>query len=113
MGEINIIHPHRMIMSDSKAPSFNYHVNETYVNKTTNTRYGESGLYESFTDSLKKLFQSFQKEYGGCASKMFIDSKSGTKHIGWVFAKKMKYEDTGESYVREVWVEIKELYHAK
>jgi len=99
-------------MNDFKAPSSNYHVTETYVNKTDMVRFGESGLYESFTDNLGRLFKAFQKEYGRCTSKMFIDGKNGAKHIGWVFEKRMQYDDTREFYTREVWVEVKELYHA-
>lgn len=79
-------------------------VSEVYVNATTDTRFGDSGIYECFTDSLGELFRRMQKEYGRCVSKVYIDSIKGTKSVGWVFQKMMQYEDSKKTYIREVWV---------
>ena len=69
---------------------------------------GESDLYEPFTDDTGKLFRSLQREYGKCVSKMYIDTATGSKSIGWVFEKKVKYQDCNKYYLQETWVELHE-----
>jgi len=84
-------------------------VNEVYINATRDQRFGESGPYEPYTTNIGKLFRSYQKEFGRCTSKVYIDTDQGPKAIGWVFIKTMKYEDArskNDIYVREVWVTI-------
>lgn len=82
-------------------------IKETYVNDTANAIFGDSmGWFEAFTDDIGTLFRDLQKEYGK-ASKMYRDLKDGgAEQIGWVFSKKMKYDDTKEFYIRSVWVEL-------
>jgi len=81
-------------------------IKETFVDESQHARYGDSDWYETFTDNIGKLFKSFQKEYGK-ASKMFKDTTDGKAYqIGWVFTGKAKYEDTGGSCIRSVWVEV-------
>lgn len=89
-------------------------VRETYVNQTENYRFGDSNWYEAWTESRQKLFSKCQKEFGRCVSKMYRDFSEGAKAVGWVFEKKMQYEDHGNNrppkfYIREVWVEVKEV----
>jgi hypothetical protein len=89
-------------------------VKETFVNETKGYQFGDVPWYEPYTDNIGKLFRTMQKEYGRCNSKMYIDTKSGgTKQVGWVFTKKMEYDDyrgRGDRYyIREVWVEVREL----
>lgn len=74
-------------------------VQETFIND----------VYETYTDSKAKLFLNMQKKYGRCVSKVYIDTNSGRKQVGWVFEKKMRYEDSKDEYVREVWVTIHSL----
>ena len=82
---------------------------ETWVNKSEGYNFGESDFYEPFTTNLKDLFNSLMREHGRCISSMFIDKKSGgTAKIGWVFEKLKVYEDTGEKYLQETWVEVHE-----
>lgn len=89
---------------------------ETYVNRTKGYQFGESDWYEPFTDDRQKLFLDLQREFGRRSSKMYVDLISGgVREIGWVFEKKMQYEDSGrygrkpEFYIREVWVEVREI----
>src|SRR4030042_22911 len=85
----------------------NLWMQENWVNQTENCSCGESEPYETFTDSLKKLFRSCQKEYGKCVSKMFVDRKNGTTiQTGWVFEKVRKYENCNNTYVAETWVSV-------
>jgi len=79
-------------------------ISEVYINATKNVRFGESPVFESFTDDAGKLFKALQKEYGRCTSKVYVDTKEGTKTIGWVFQGRQRYEDSKEIYLREVWV---------
>ena len=83
-------------------------IRETWVNKTKGHQCGDSGLYEPFTDDIGKLFRCLQKEFGKCVSAMYIDKGNSAQKIGWVFEKKMKYEDCKEYYIQETWVELHE-----
>lgn len=84
-------------------------IQETFVNQTEDCIFGESEPYEPYTDNTGKLFLNLQKEYGRCRSAMYIDKSDGSIiKCGWVFEKKMQYEDTGrygrpkKFYIREV-----------
>lgn len=86
-------------------------VSEVYINATRGYRFGESEPYEPYTDNIGKLFLSYQREFGRCTSKVYVDTDHGPKAIGWVFVKKMRYEDArskNDTYVREVWVTVHE-----
>jgi hypothetical protein len=88
-------------------------ISETFINATKGYQFGNSEPYEPFTDDTGRLFRSLQREYGRCQSRVYIDTKNGTKAIGWVFSKVMTYEDARadwskdqREYVREVWVNL-------
>ena len=81
-------------------------IKEHYHNSTKGYRFGESEEYETAFDSVRKLFLSLQSEYGRCTSRVYIDTKTGTKVVGWVFETRMQYEDSKEHYTREVWVTV-------
>ena len=82
-------------------------VNVSYINKTQNYHCGESGFCETRFDNLSDLYKSLIREFGRCTGKMFVDSKNGKpQQTGWVFIKKVKYEDCKEYYLQEVWVEV-------
>lgn len=72
---------------------------------------GESDWYETFADNVQQLFRSLQKGFGGCVSKIYQDTPMGDGtyreySLGWVFEKKVKYEDCNKYFIREVWCEI-------
>lgn len=89
-------------------------IQEAYFNATRGYRYGISDWYEPYTENVGRLFRDFQQEYGRCISKVYLDTKKGTIQVGWVFQKRVLYEDarpdwTGkyrkdDYYIREVWV---------
>lgn len=83
-------------------------ISESFVNATKGYHLGEeSEPYEAFTDDVGKLFRSLMREYGRCVSSVYVDTKNGkSKRIGWVFQKRMKYEDCDETFIREVWVTL-------
>jgi len=67
---------------------------------------GDSDYYEPYTDNIGKLFLNFQREYGRCVSKVYIDTLGGAKPIGWVFQKLRKYTDCNEHYLAETWITL-------
>ena len=61
----------------------------------------DNGLCETPSE----VYHAALKEYGRCMSKMYIDNKDGkARHVGWVFEKKCRYEDTNEPYIQETWI---------
>jgi hypothetical protein len=82
----------------------------TYVNKDKDLIFGkEDEFTEAFTDKRGELFRSCQKEFGKCVSKVYAEKADGTSNpVGWVFEGREQYTDTGETYIRQVWVEVKE-----
>ena len=83
-------------------------IQESYVNRTENHFYGESDVYEAYTDNVGRLFRSLQQEFGRCSGKVHIDADGGTKDIGWVFEGRVKHSDSNNTYLREVWVTLHE-----
>jgi hypothetical protein len=81
-------------------------IQETFINADKGYMFGESDVYETYCDTRGELFRDLQREYGRCLGKMYRDTDEGTKAIGWVFLGRQRYEDTGEPYLREVWVSI-------
>lgn len=53
-----------------------------------------------------EIFRAFQKEYGRCVSKVYRDTDDGPVAIGWVFQKREKYDDSNETFLREVWITL-------
>ena len=83
------------------------HIKETYINRNIDCIFGDSEVYETFTDSIGELFKHLQQEFGRCTSSMYIDKKDGTaKKIGWVFQKKNHYTNSDEKYMQETWIEL-------
>lgn len=81
-------------------------VSETFVNETRGWVYSESPPCEPWTFDLGRLFRYAQQEFGRCVSCVYVDTPAGPKKIGWVFEKRCEYEDTGEPYLRQVWVQF-------
>lgn len=92
----------------------NLYVQETFVNRSTNTRFGATEIMDSgFQPSeIGKLYRDMRREHGRCVSKVCIERKDGTSiPVGWVFVKRMQYEgwrsgDPVRFYLCEVWVHI-------
>lgn len=87
----------------------NLYTEEVFVNVTEGYRFGESGVIESFTDDKGKLFRRLRECYGRCVGKIYIDREGQSPQaIGWVFQGRDKYDDSKETYLREVWVTLHE-----
>lgn len=89
-------------------------VAESYVNDTKGHIFGETPIYDTYTDDLGRLFRDFRSEYGACIGHVYMDTKSrGTVACGWVFAKTMQYEDCEDTYRRVVWVTFYDDKHGR
>jgi hypothetical protein len=87
-------------------------IRETYINATKGWGIGESDWYEPYTDNRGDLFRAMRKEYGRCISTMYMDhpiEPGIVLKIGWVFQGRDQYQDSKETYLREVWVQVKEV----
>lgn len=91
-------------------------VRETYVNETRGAMIGESEFYEPWTSNRGRVFRDYQKEYGRCISRMYIDvAGQEPRAIGWVFGRRERYEDARgkdrerDYYQLEVWVEVRDI----
>ena len=81
-------------------------IKEDYTNKSESYKIGDSGYYEPFTDNIGRLFLNYQREYGRCISKVYIDQGNESLPIGWVFEKQVKYEDCNEFYLQHTWITL-------
>ena len=83
-------------------------IKETWINSTKNYRVGETEYYESFTENVGELFLSLQKEFGRCSSKIYVDLPNEATPCGWVFVKRVKYDDVDQYYLQETWVQVQQ-----
>lgn len=65
-------------------------------------------MIETGSETKGELYRECVREFGRCTGKVYVDTKTGTKQRGWVFVKRMKYEDSKDVYLREVWVTVHE-----
>lgn len=50
------------------------------------------------------LYRVSVENYGRCIGKVYVDTDGPPAHVGYVFERRERYEDTGEPYLRETWV---------
>jgi len=82
-------------------------IQETFVNDTLGSLFGESEPYEPWIDHSGSLFRTMQAEYGRCRGHVYQDTKQGVIAIGWVFESRQKYtDDPDDMYLRAVWVTV-------
>ena len=78
-------------------------VTERHIDMTTCQTYNVIDWYETrFNVSERRgLYASCAKEYGRAAS-MYRNNTQ----VGWVFERRVRYEDSQDAYLREVWIEV-------
>lgn len=84
---------------------------ESYVNATEETRYGDSGWQETWTDDIGLLYRNAVRDLGRCIGHVYADFGDKTYAVGWVFQRREEYEgrwnsQKGKTYLREVWVSL-------
>jgi hypothetical protein len=87
-----------------------YQVHVTLTNEDEGYIFGEytEDAAEWFKTS-GDLYRVFQREYGRCRSKIYVNTPAGTKAVGWYFESRQRYEDTNEPYLRGAWVTYKAI----
>jgi hypothetical protein len=85
-------------------------IQETYINETKDHIFGESPWIDTSINNRGELFRALQREYGRCISRVYVDipEYGQPDQIGWVFEKRMQYEDSQDFYIRHVWVSVRE-----
>ena len=80
----------------------------TYLNATRGNLIGEESLplEDSVIDTVTDIYHFGLGQFGRCTGKVYVDAPSGAKHVGYVFQGLDKYEDSDETYLREVWISI-------
>lgn len=80
-------------------------VREDYVNATEGHIFNSSSWQTSFADTPSELYRIVRAEFGRCISKAYIDQDDGgALAIGWVFVKRVKYDDCSETFLQETWI---------
>ena len=83
------------------------YVQETYVNASEGYILGKSPVVEAGTDDLGQLYRALVWEFGRCIGKAYIDGPDGKAiPVGWVFVKRMRYQDVPQTYLQETWVTV-------
>lgn len=86
------------------------HIRTTHVNATEGYIYSEYdepiGDYadDNGRVDMGEFYRAGVVNFGRCTSKVYVDSSDGVRHVGYCFQRRERYEDTGESYLRETWV---------
>jgi len=58
-------------------------------------------------ESIGYIYKCYAREYGRPMSKVYVTTADNRDiPIGWVFQKRERYQDTGESYLQETWVSV-------
>ena len=88
---------------------------ESHVNRTENYRLWDDvqDIEDTIFDgkSTGDIYRWCVREFGRCTGKVYNDylhkdSKFGPYHIGWVFVKRDKYEDSDETFLHETWITL-------
>lgn len=84
------------------------YIQATYTNETEGHAYHVTDIEETDLKSMTDLYKRLRANERGRIQKMYIDTKDGTFHVGYIVRRKAKYEDTQESYIEAVWFELLE-----
>jgi hypothetical protein len=89
----------------------NLWIQESMTNEDEGYRIHDTDVYETHHNNIKDLFKSLQKEYGRCMGKIFVDRYDGllgdtAVQVGWIFEKKVKYDDTDAYFTQATWVAV-------
>lgn len=61
--------------------------------------------FETYFDNLGDLYRNCVEEYGRCIGKVYIGEDT-PRAVGWIFVKRMPFEDVPETYLHETWVTV-------
>ena len=72
-------------------------------------QYGPTDYFPEPFATRGEAYRACAREFGRCTSKIYVDTKGGTRACGWVFESAQAYDDArpGEpQYIREAWVTL-------
>jgi len=55
------------------------------------------------------IYRAVQLDYGRCTGSIYVDNPDNALRpirVGWHFASRQRYEDTGQPYLRGAWVSV-------
>lgn len=92
-------------------------IETSWINRTENYRIHDDvqPIKETYFDedvTPGEIYRESLKEHGRCTGKVYIDVKTDddtvtvAQHIGWVFEKREKYDDSKETFLQETWVTL-------
>jgi hypothetical protein len=95
------------------------YVEQDTVNATEGYTCGKTDPEETEFETKGEVFKWCLKRFGKCVSRVYIDRESGRpRKIGWVFQKRVKYDDCNQMFLQETWItlhkapsEHKTVYH--
>ena len=83
----------------------------SYVNATEGRMIGEEtypvadSIIADSDNPMGDLYRFGLGEYGRCTGKVYVDrAGDGPAHVGYVFQSRDQYQDSDETYLREVWM---------
>lgn len=87
--------------------------------RVTHINASEGHIFSEYTEALDgdmtrgQFYRDGVTNYGRCISKVYVDGPDGPPiHVGYVFEKRERYEDTGEPYKRETWLVLEDVQPA-
>jgi hypothetical protein len=99
----------QVIGDDSEGDANRYHVGEDIIDVA------DTIFDEDSPTLVGDIFRCSQREHGRCVGKVYVDNPEsdlqgdagGTAiQCGWIFVKRMKYDDCNETYLMETWVTL-------
>ena len=87
------------------------YVQEEYIDATQHAYCGNSDVYETGHDTIGTLYRALRREWGRCIGKVYLDRSCPeqgeyAQAIGWVFVRRVRYEDSRKTYLRKVWATV-------
>lgn len=74
---------------------------------------GQSNIYETAYETPGDLFRALAgrgsrrwEKMGRCTGKVYVDEDGRAQHVGWVFLRRQRYDDSPETYLQETWVTV-------
>ena len=83
-------------------------IQETLVEVKGDTQciFSESDIYTPYTNDSGVLYKALVKEYGRCLGKLYRDYNGQTLVSGWIFEKRMQYDDSDDTFLRHAWISV-------
>ena len=76
------------------------------VDENQNCRYYDE-IEDPGSPDEGEIYRNYRSEYGRCAGHVYMTTKERDGvPIGWVFVRRVKYDDSGKIFLRTAWVTL-------